>query len=279
MRNPAKATHLNKLGVELVTGDLNSESALLALLDNAQALVHGAGAVRGNSQQDFDSVNVAGTATLLRAVRDHAADLRMVHLSSIVAREPELSFYSRSKRRGEDLLRLQPDLNWVALRPPAVYGPGDREMLPIFKTMKRGFATLPGSPQARTSLIHVSDLTDAIIACLDTDAARGTAARGEIFELGDPVDGGYSWAELAAIGAKVFGRPVRLWQVPGRLLDSVAAANSALARLTGAAPMLTPPKLRELRHPDWVADNGPIQASTDWRPQIAFEQGLAALAL
>jgi nucleoside-diphosphate-sugar epimerase len=38
--------------------------------------------------------------------------------------------------------------------------------------------------------------------------------------------------------------------------------------------MLTPEKLRELRHPDWVCDNDAIQQVLDWQPQVQLEEGL-----
>lgn len=274
VRDPARAAALERAGVALVTGDLGKNSSLGELVRGADAVVHCAGAVRGNSQADFDAVNVAGTAALLEAVDAQAPNARLCLLSSIVAREPDLSWYSRSKHDGERRLTARDDLDWVVLRPPAVYGPGDTEMLPIFRAMARGIATVPGSAGARTSLIHVHDLVQAIVTCLQAEGARG-----KVLELDDGHNGGYSWAELAAIGAQVLGRRVRLWRVPGPLLDAVAAGNSALARLTGRAPMLTPPKLRELRHPDWVADNRAITAASGWTPTIDFADGLARLVL
>ena len=109
-------------------------------------------------------MNVAGTANLLAAIQSQASPPDLL-LSSLVAREPQLSWYSHSKREGRNCCSSH-RLDWVILRPPAVYGPGDKEMLPIFQWMRRGIALVPGSPEARTSLIHVSDLVRAIIACL-----------------------------------------------------------------------------------------------------------------
>ena len=106
-------------------------------------MVHGAGAVRGNSQADFDRVNVTGTATLLDAIADLPSPPRILLLSSLAAREPQLSWYAHSKREGEQQLEKHPRLDWVILRPPAVYGPGDREMLPLFQAMSRGSALVP----------------------------------------------------------------------------------------------------------------------------------------
>ncbi|CAA0126145.1 Uncharacterised protein [Halioglobus japonicus] len=237
-------------------------------------MIHGAGAVRGNSQADFDRVNVAGTAAVLEAIRAQPRPLRLLLLSSMVAREPHLSWYSHSKWEGEQLLEQFTDIDRTVLRPPAVYGPGDKEMLPIFELMQRGIAVVPGSPEVRMSLIHVSDLVEAIIACL-----RSEAASGQTLTLSDGRENGYNWHEMTAIAEEHWSRRIRLFQVPRWLLNTVAAVNSKIANITGAAPMLTPPKLRELRHDDWVADNSAITAATGWTPKIGLREGLQQLKL
>lgn len=274
VRNPAKAAALRACGAELVEGNLSDARALSQFVAGCDAVVHGAGAVRGNTQDDFDRVNVAGAAAVLAAVRGEARPVRLLVLSSLAAREPQLSWYSHSKRAGEKLLEQARDIDWVILRPPAVYGPGDREMLPIFQWMRRGIALVPGSPEARTSLIHVSDLVAAMLACL-----RSPSATGQTLALCDGAPNGYSWAEMADIAAQFWSRPVRLWRVPSWLLDSIAALNSGIAGITGRAPMLTPPKLRELRHEDWVVDNRAITAATGWTPRIGLQAGLATLKI
>lgn len=217
---------------------------------------------------------MAGTTALLAALRLQANPPRLLQLSSIVAREPQLSWYAHSKREGEQQLENCAALDWVIVRPPAVYGPGDKEMLPIFQWMHRGIALVPGSPEARTSLIHVSDLVDAIIACL-----HSADATGQTLALCDGQRDGYNWHEMAAIAAQLWSRPVRLWCVPRWLLDTIAALNGRAAAFTGRAAMLTPPKLHELRHPDWVVNNDAITAATGWTPKIELREGLQQLEI
>ena len=272
MRDPRKASPLAALGVTLVEGDLNNPSVLHQLVSDSDIVIHGAGAVRGSSQQAFDQVNVTGTATLLAAIKSQPNQPRFLLLSSLAAREPGLSWYAHSKRDGEKLLQPEAGLDWVILRPPAVYGPGDKEMLPIFQWMGRGIAFVPGSIEARISLIHVNDLVNAIIACLNT---RDTTQ--QTLTLCDGKADGYNWRELADIAGTVYGRRVRLWRVPPWLLNSVARLNITIAGVTGGAPMLTPPKLRELRHQDWVVDNAAITAACGWTPSIALRDGLQQL--
>ena len=258
--------------MQLVEGDLHRPAALRQLVSGCAGVIHAAGAVRGASQADFDRINVAGTANLLTALSSQAPGARLLMLSSLAAREPQLSWYAASKRGGESLLEKASQLDWVILRPPAVYGPGDREMLPVFQWMSRGIALVPGDPAARISLIHVSDLVVAIGSCL-----RSEACTHQTLALCDGTPGGYDWREMAAIAGAVWGRKVRLWQVPAWLLDSVARINILGARVTGAAPMLTPAKLRELRHPDWVVDNAAITVKTAWEPRTDLRLGLQQL--
>jgi nucleoside-diphosphate-sugar epimerase len=235
-------------------------------------VVHLAGAVRGSGPADFDRVNVDGTARLLAAISEQPSPPRLLLVSSLAAREPDLSWYAASKRAAEDLLQDQRQLDWTILRPPAVYGPGDREMLPVFRAMARGIAPVPGDTRARISLIHVADLVTAIIRCL----ASGNT-RHQTLSLCDGREAGYDWQAMADLVAAIWQRRVRLWQVPHWLLDAVAWSNLASARLTRRAPMLTPAKLRELRHPDWVVDNQAITAATGWTPEIDLRKGLEAL--
>lgn len=272
VRNPDKAGTLAALGVTLIPGDLDDTAALQSLVADTGAVIHAAGAVRGHCQQDFDRINIHGTRKLLEIVAALPQPPRLLLLSSLAAREPELSWYAASKRGGEALLQAHPEIDWLILRPPAVYGPGDKEMLPVFQAMSRGIAPVPGAITARISLIHVNDLVCALITCLETAATRHRT-----LTVCDGQENGYNWRDIANLASAEWGRTVRLWQVPARLLDWVAQINVASARLTGRAPMLTPPKLRELRHPNWVVDNNAITEATAWQPTIDLKKGLELL--
>jgi nucleoside-diphosphate-sugar epimerase len=152
-----------------------------------------------------------------------------------------------------------------------VYGPGDSELLPLFRAMSRGFAPVPGTPDARFSMLFVDDLATAVLAWL-----RGDSPASGIYTLEDGHAGGYDWREVADIVAGICRRKVRLMPVPEWLLDIVAGMNSLAASVLGYAPMLTPEKLRELRHPDWVCDSKALQSEIDWQPEYGLEAGLSA---
>ncbi len=270
VRSPGAAHAMQQQGLELIHGALNDRASLIGLTDNVAAVVHLAGSVRGATQQQFDRVNVDGVKSLLDVLESAATPPALLMLSSLAAREPRLSFYATSKRRGEQVLQQQARrVNWTVLRPPAVYGPGDKELLPLFRLAARGLLPLAGAASARFSLLFVDDLSYAVLAWL-----KSKQTAGQIYTLDDGTPTGYDWHSVAATIEHVCQRRVRLVALPEWLMDAVANVNNAASRVLDYAPMLTPAKLRELRHLDWVCDGTALQAALDWRPKVQLADGL-----
>jgi nucleoside-diphosphate-sugar epimerase len=215
---------------------------------------------------------VGGVERLLEAATRQNVP-RCLLISSLAAREPSLSAYALSKRLGEDvLLAYQERISWDILRPPAVYGPGDREMRPLLQMIKRGIVPVIGSKDGRFSLLYVDDLAEAVRCML-----RANSWQGRCFELHDGHPDGYSWRQIAMIARDLNGNEPRCISVPRPLLQIAGLANIALARLIGYQPMLTPGKVREIFHPDWVCDNTAIAGAIGWQPQIQFMEGMKRL--
>ena len=271
LARPRSAHKLPKLpGLEAVIGSLQDSASLNCLLQDACAVVHCAGAVRGVTAADFNAVNVDGVKQLVRAALSQSHRPRFLSLSSLAARAPQLSHYASSKHQGEHVLAsMAEDMEWVALRPPAVYGPGDRELLPLFQWMGRGIAPVLGEPDARVSLLYVEDLCAAVLKWLNSGQCQSG-----VYELNDTQAGGYNWDEIITHVSALRSRRIIRLPLPAALLRSLAAMNITTARLIGYAPMLTPGKVRELRHPDWVADNTALTAAIGWRPRFSLEEGL-----
>ncbi len=247
-----------------VPGDLDDPRALSALVRDAAHVVHLAGLVKSARREDFTRVNLAGTERLVRAMAGGPGRLLLV--SSLAARQPQLSAYAASKRAAEDIAHaiLGPERVTI-LRPPAVYGPGDRATLPIFRQLAGGFLVAPGPRGARFSLIHVADLAALVARHLD-----GSMTLPALLEPDDGRPCGYGWGDLAAVASRTTGRRVRLARVPVRLLEMPARAADALARRFGLDLPLTRDKLGELGHGQWVA-GGP--ALPDAGPRITFDEG------
>jgi nucleoside-diphosphate-sugar epimerase len=257
--------------VEVVRGDLDDHGSLQRLLDGADAVVHVAGLIKARSRDAFFRANAESVGCLVEIAAAAPRPPRFLLMSSLAAREPELSAYAASKRAGETvLIAAGGALPWTILRPPAVYGPGDRATLPFFRCVRRGIGPVLGSESARLSLIHVEDLANAVGALLADDRGAGLIA--EV----DDGQGGYGWREMIAVAAAAFGRRARVMRVPMAIPYGLGVLNQALARLPGYTPMLTPGKVREIYHRDWVCDPGPIMARTSWRPAVPLRQGFAA---
>lgn len=248
--------------LEIVLGDLADTPALERLANGADAIIHLAGLVKALRREDFYSANEGGTERLLRAAARSAPSAMLVHVSSLAARKPELSPYCDSKHRAERTVQaLAGDRIWTILRPPAVYGPGDREILPLFKAAKLGIVPYPATAQAALSLIHVGDLADAIAACLTRSGPPQAT-----YEIDDGVPGGYRWPDLlGALGEAVGRKPIG-FRLPRLGLAIAARANRLLSRIDRRPRVLLPPKVAEIYWPDWVARGNRLQDASEWQP-------------
>lgn len=250
-------------GVVWVMGALDDCTSLTELCEGSDAVLHVAGVVNAADAAGFETGNVTGTANLIAAAK-RAGIRRFVHVSSLSAREPQLSIYGASKLRGEKLVGTSM-LDWTIVRPPGVYGPGDKDVLDMFRLAAKGIALLP--PRGRGSWIHVDDLARLLVALLPPH--EDASAR--IFEADDGVEGGWTHEAFArAIGWAV-GRRVFTFHAPPVLLK-LAARGDRLFR--GEAAKLTLDRAGYMSHPDWTITRSNAPPKALWKPQIATRQGL-----
>ena len=135
--------------------------------------------------------------------------------------------------------------------------------------MARGVAFVLGRDGARFSLIYVDDLAEAVVRWLDSENTER-----HVFELHDGHPSGYTWNDVIEAVSRLRARHIHRVQVPEPALDLLARLNLRLGRMTGRSPLLTPWKLRELRHRDWVCDNAAFCRATGWVPQVPLDEGL-----
>jgi nucleoside-diphosphate-sugar epimerase len=262
---------LAQAGAEVVGGTLEDRASLDALLASAQAVVHCAGVISAPKRSRFVQVNRDGTAALAAAAVGQPRPPRLLLMSSLAAREPDLSAYAASKRMAEDAARqtLAGQTDLCIVRPPAVYGPGDRATLPVFRQIRKGLLFVPAA-KARFSLLYVDDLADIVAGLLERPRWDGAVLEP------DDGSGGYSWADLARIASGHLDRRVRTVPIPWLALWVPAACAEVLGVALRRAPLLTLGKLRELYHLDWTcrARGGlPLPAGG---PRVTFDNGFAA---
>jgi uncharacterized protein YbjT (DUF2867 family) len=248
-----------------VDGALDRADTLVKLCTGADVVIHIAGLISG-SKAEFDAVNAGGTASLIDAARK-AGVRRFIHISSLAAREPELSNYGASKAKSERLVAAS-GLEWTIIRPPAVYGPGDRETLELFKMARRGVVALP--PGGHFSVIHVDDLCRLILRVIDEPDT--------VLETYEPDDGrehGWGHRHFARTLSRIYGKRATTITMP-KLLMKAASRLDRLFRRKRAK--LTADRVNYFCHPDWVSNAERRPPPALWKAEIRTQTGLKETA-
>lgn len=251
-------------GVTWIAGALDRPEALADMAAGSDAVMHIAGVVNVPTRADFETGNATATANVVAAARG-AGVRRFVHVSSLAAREPGLSNYGWSKERAEKVVE-DSGLDWTIVRPPAVFGPGDTEMLDLFRMARRGIALVP---PGRMSAIYVEELARLLVA-LVADRAMSV---GQVYEPDDGRAGGWTHGDFArAVGEAVGRTHVRALPVPGTLLKTAGRLDPLVRR---KAAKLTLDRARYIAHPDWVAAEGARPPAMLWKPALDTKDALA----
>jgi len=253
-------------GVRWVAGDLHDRSALEQLVHDADAVIHVAGVIIGQTPAVFERGNVEGTLAMLAAATAGGIR-RFVHVSSLAAREPNLSLYGASKCRAEQLVHSS-GLDWAIVRPPAVYGPGDKETLELFRMAKLGVMLMP--PKGRVSVIHVDDLGRLLLALAGSDAPSGI-----LIEPDDGKPDGWTHREFAAALGEAVGTKPTILSSPGILLRIAAHADQLFRR---DKAKLTVDRAAYFSHRNWVVEPKRAAPPRLWQPKIESLEGLRTTA-
>ena len=252
-------------GVTWIEGALDRPESLAALCEECDAVIHVAGVINGDAEA-FRQGNVVGTGNMIAAAAG-AGIGRFIHISSLAAREPQLSAYGRSKCESEAPVVASAS-DWTIIRPPAIYGPRDREMFELFRIATKHVIPLP--PNGRLSIIHVRDLCRLMLACLDNGLSHGAT-----YEPDDGREGGWGMVEIARAIGRAVGSSVLPLPIPKRLLMTVSAIDRMVR---GQKAKLTRDRVEYFCHPDWTAAPHARPPADLWVPHIPTEEGLGATA-
>jgi len=264
VRALARKPQAPRTGVTWIEGALDRPISLGKLVAGADAVIHVAGVVNAD-RRGFVEGNVAGTEGILAATKA-AGIRRFVAVSSLAAREPEMSVYGWSKAQADERTRIS-GLDWTIVRPPAIFGPRDHDILKLFQMAKRRFVPLPPAG-GRMSVLYVEDLTALLLALVED----GTTV-GRILEPDDGTAKGWDNRDfLRAIGAAM-GVPVTPMPLPPVLLKAVSVVDRGLR---GKKAQLTADRVRYFCHPDWVSHAKAPAAL--WRPSVPTPDALAITA-
>jgi uncharacterized protein YbjT (DUF2867 family) len=265
VRALTRQTQDDRPNVTWVRGALDNPASLSVLCTGADVVIHIAGVVNAPTREGFEAGNVAGTLAVVEAAKQ-AGCKRFIHVSSLAATLPKLSIYGDTKARAEKIVASS-GLDWTIIRPPAIYGPGDGEMLELFKMAKTGFITLPPDADGRLSAIHVDDLSRALM----TIIPEHEDLTAQIFEVDDGKTGGWTQTSFAKAVGWAIGRRVKPIATPRFLLELGAKADRLFRR---DKAKLTEDRVNYFCHDDWTVDPAKRLPPELWTPQIETRQGL-----
>ena len=286
IRSPAKAAGLAERGVQLVRGDLYDTAAIDAAMSGQRAVYHVAALTGAVNEAEFLEANRDGTRRIVAAAERAGGIERLLFVSSGAAGGPArpgqprdadgadapVTMYGRSKLAAEEVVR-RAGVPWTILRPPAVYGPRDRDgFLPVFRAAKRlGIVPVFGDGTQELSLVHGADLAAAALAAVGADDAAGAT-----YYVNHPEV--ITSAELARrVGAAV-GRDVRVIPLPHWLTRGALTLTGAWAALFRQRTILRADKANEFVQPAWTGDPTRFMADTGWLPSHDHDTGFAETA-
>ena len=250
------------------------------LFRSADVVVHAAGATRASSVARLRESNVDLTRGVMEGARG-AEIRRVVFVSSLAAIGPAVSrdqpvsettpaspfeSYGQSKLDAEAVVRAA-GVPFTIVRPAAVYGPGDTDFLELFRLARRGLALHPANRRQWVSLIHVTDLANAIVRMAETDEAVG-----RVYCLGNRVP--VQWAELFPVAAACAGTRVLMdVELPGWIVDVGARLGDVVATATGKASLWTTGKTKLAKPTAWVCSSELAHRELGLGPEIPIERG------
>ncbi|MBI3073932.1 MAG: SDR family NAD(P)-dependent oxidoreductase [Deltaproteobacteria bacterium] len=282
-RKTSRVDDLKRLGAEIALGDAGDVESLKAAVRGVDAVVHNAGLTKARSLDEFEAVNGQGTRNVVEAVRaENPGVSRVLYVSSIAAHGPSpdghlrdedepatpVSYYGRSKLSGEEAIRaLAGVVPFSIVRPPIIYGPRDKDVLTMFKAVKRGIILDVGPKGGKVSAVYAPDAARAIGRVLVTPAAAN-----KTYFIGD--GNTYGIVEMGRAMAAALGglKPMRL-PIPTWFVAFAARMAALFGAFSKAPKIFTPDKVAEMKQRFWVFSADRLARDVGYRAEHNFTRG------
>jgi len=260
---------------------LLDERALASATTNADYVVHIAGVTKAKNTREYRVANVDTTRAILSASQKSGKLKKFCLISSLTASGPSpdgiprreeahnapITAYGRSKLEAEHVCNeFRGSLPTVILRPPAVYGPRDRDVFEMFKWINRGVAPIMGPRKKTLSLIHSADLARGIV-----DATLSDKTIGKTYFIAN--ENPYAYTDLVSLAAEILGRKVTFLPIPIPIIYAAATIVQLASWFTSQTPVLNLDKVRDLITPHWICDIERLRSDIGFVEQISIAEG------
>lgn len=280
VRETSNTKWLNNKPVVFVKGSLDSKT-IRETLAKVDFVFNVAGLVKAKNYRSYYQGNVIPTKILLEIINQVKPGLkRFVHISSQAVCGPNpdekpidetyephpITNYGRTKFLAEEeVLRKSNELKTVILRPSAVFGPRDTEILVYFKTFMKGLNAVIGFDKKFLSLIYIEDLIDAIY-----KTAISEVKSGEVFFVSS--DKAYSWDDISTVTSQITGKKTFKLRIPHWVVYTVGAFSELFSMLSSKAATLNLEKCKDITRKYWVCSNKKIKSQVGWSEQYSLEE-------
>lgn len=281
VRKNSNLKKLDQLDVQYRYGDVLMPETLPDMVAGVDYIIHNAGVVKAKNKETFFNVNELGTESFLKAIeKNNPTVKKVIYISSLAAAGPSLNnkpvtesdmprpitTYGHSKLAGERrTLSFSDRINVLSVRPPGIYGPGDREIFSFFQAVYKGFKPYIGKMSRKLQLVHVDDLCHGIYMAMEADTKSGS-----IYFIAE--NKSYTMEDLISILSNACGKQGISIPIPASIFKATAIVSQSLFKAVNATPMLTLEKANELLA-SWEISTDKAKKDLGFESKIPFEQG------
>jgi len=282
-RKESRLKWIDASKIEVIPCDYNDVESLRNAVKNVDYIFHVAGVIKSKTKEGYYKGNVDATRNLLLAVEKENPDLkRFLFVSSQAAAGPSpkglaktedmecnpVTTYGKSKLMAEaEVKKFTGKIPFTIVRPSAVYGPRDPEILMFFQTLKKGIQPMVGLKEKYVSLVHVFDLIDGILLAAFSDKSLY-----QTYFISS--EKGYGWEEIGNISSKILGKKVVKIKIPHFAVYTVAAISQFLSYFSKEATILNLEKAREMVQESWVCSVEKAKKELSYNQKISLEEGI-----
>jgi nucleoside-diphosphate-sugar epimerase len=293
VRAASRIDELKSAGAQLVTGDVTDWASIRQALAVSQAgiVFHLAGLTKALRKDDFLRVNAGGVESVAAACADRTDKPVLVVVSSLAAAGPctvgrprvesdaptPVSAYGRSKLAGEQAATRYAGVVPISIiRPPIVFGPGDRDMLEMFRPIECwGIHAVPGQGERCFSLIHVADLVEGLLLAAEKGERlhpNGSPGQGIYFMAADDYP---TYAELGQAMATALGKKrATIVHLPRPLVKLVGLCGDVMGRIRQRPSWVNSDKIAEALAGSWTCSPAKARTQLGWSPAAVLAKRL-----
>lgn len=247
-------------------------------------IIHNAGITKAKNEEDYYKVNEGYLINFVNSLIQHELiPSKFIFISSLAAYGPAeytsegivtedstphpVTSYGKSKLAGEKFLKTKIDFPYNIIRPTAVYGPREQDLLTVYELINRRLELFIGYNKQQLTFVYVQDLVDIIFQVL----LKGKAGKNYFATDGNS----YSSEELHNAIKENLKKPTIKIKLPIFAVETLARLTELYSKMSNRYPALNKEKVNELKCQSWVCDVAPLQEDFNFVPQFDLKRGMA----